>query len=123
MFAAIALRRAGKIDAQDVPRVFEELVDAPFGSAITLETDAAEPRRMMRAPRCQARTGTAPLLAPVRQRVRRHRTSTRSPLGRPPRLLRRPTRDVGEMTPAQLLGCADMFTAMLRRRVTRGPPN
>jgi hypothetical protein len=40
--AAIALHRAGRVDARDVPQVFERLVDAPFGSAITVEVDEAE---------------------------------------------------------------------------------
>ena len=39
VFAAIALRRQGKVEAADVPRAFETLSDAPFGAAITLETD------------------------------------------------------------------------------------
>jgi hypothetical protein len=42
VFACIALRRAGKVEPGDVPRVFEQLSDAPFGSAITMETDVAE---------------------------------------------------------------------------------
>ena len=42
VFAAIALRRAGKVEPRDVPQVFERLSDAPFGSAITMETDVAE---------------------------------------------------------------------------------
>ena len=37
VFAAIALRRAGKVETNEVPRAFEYLSDAPFdGSAITL---------------------------------------------------------------------------------------
>ena len=42
VFAAIALRRAGKIEAKDVPQVFERLSDAPFGAAVTLESDVAD---------------------------------------------------------------------------------
>ena len=42
VFAAIALRRAGRIEPREVPEVFERLSDAPFGSAITLETEEAE---------------------------------------------------------------------------------
>ena len=42
VFAAIALRRAGRIEAREVPQAFERLSDAPFGSAITLETEEAE---------------------------------------------------------------------------------
>ena len=38
-FAAIALFRAGKVTAREVPEVFERLADAPFGSTITLEGD------------------------------------------------------------------------------------
>ena len=42
VFAAIALRRAGKVEPKDVPQVFERLSDAPFGERITLETDLVE---------------------------------------------------------------------------------
>jgi hypothetical protein len=42
VFAVIALRRSGKVDARDVPDVFERLSDAPFGAAITMETEKAE---------------------------------------------------------------------------------
>lgn len=41
-FATIALHRAGKVQARDVPDVFERITDAPFGSTIRLETDRAE---------------------------------------------------------------------------------
>ena len=36
-FAAIALRRADKIEAQEVPAIYERIIDGPFGSTITLE--------------------------------------------------------------------------------------
>jgi hypothetical protein len=39
VFAVIALRRAGKIEAREVQQVFERIVDAPFSSSIRLETD------------------------------------------------------------------------------------
>ena len=42
VFAAIALRRAGKVEPKDVPATFERLSDAPFGAAITMETDQSE---------------------------------------------------------------------------------
>jgi hypothetical protein len=42
VFACIALRRAGKATPTEVPKLFEELSDAPFGSAITMETDVVE---------------------------------------------------------------------------------
>ena len=42
VFACIALHRAGKVEAREVPDVFETLSDAPFGSAITMETEAVE---------------------------------------------------------------------------------
>jgi len=40
--AAIALRRAGRIDNRGVPDVIERLVDAPYGTAIRLETDEVD---------------------------------------------------------------------------------
>jgi hypothetical protein len=40
--AAIALRRAGKIQADEVPAVFDRLADAPFGAAITLDLGQQE---------------------------------------------------------------------------------
>ena len=39
-FAAIALHRAGKVDAREVPAVFERLQDAPFGATIRLTSDS-----------------------------------------------------------------------------------
>jgi hypothetical protein len=43
VFAVIALRRAGRIEAREVPRVFELLADAPFdGAAIQYETEPVE---------------------------------------------------------------------------------
>ena len=42
VFACIALRRAQKVAPAEVPDVFERLSDAPFGSAITMETDVKE---------------------------------------------------------------------------------
>ena len=38
----IALHRAGRIEPRDVPRVFDKLIDAPFGSAITIEVEDDE---------------------------------------------------------------------------------
>jgi hypothetical protein len=43
IFAAIALRRAGRVEASEVPAVFDRLADAPFGSAITIEADEEKP--------------------------------------------------------------------------------
>jgi hypothetical protein len=41
-FAAIALRRAGKIENREVAEVYERLIDSPFERAIRLETDEPE---------------------------------------------------------------------------------
>ncbi len=42
VFACIALHRAGKVVSRDVPDTFEQLSDAPFGSAITMETEPVD---------------------------------------------------------------------------------
>lgn len=42
VFACIALRRAGKATPAEVPDVFEQLSDAPFGSTVRMETDVKE---------------------------------------------------------------------------------
>ena len=42
VLAVIALRRAGKVDTQSVPRTFDRLADAPFGAAVTMDTDRAD---------------------------------------------------------------------------------
>jgi hypothetical protein len=45
VLTVIAMRRAGRIDAGEVPGVFDRLADAPFGAAITVtdeEQDAGE---------------------------------------------------------------------------------
>jgi hypothetical protein len=39
-FAAIALRRAGRIQAEEVDAVFERIADAPYGSTIRMESDS-----------------------------------------------------------------------------------
>ncbi len=39
VLAAIALVRAGRIDAREVPQFFERLSDAPFGSSLTVNLD------------------------------------------------------------------------------------
>lgn len=40
--AAIVMRRAGKIEAKDVPAAYERFADLPFGEAITVKGDAEE---------------------------------------------------------------------------------
>ena len=51
VFAAIALRRAGKVEPRRrCPQVFERLSDAPFGSAITMETEVEEEVEAERPP-------------------------------------------------------------------------
>ena len=42
VFACIALRRASAVESREVTDLFERLSDAPFGSAITMETDREE---------------------------------------------------------------------------------
>jgi hypothetical protein len=43
VLAAIALKRARRVEASEVPATFERLVDAPFGSTIRLIPDPDEP--------------------------------------------------------------------------------
>jgi hypothetical protein len=40
--AVIVLHRAGKVERQEVPGVFDRLADAPFGSTITIEIEDDE---------------------------------------------------------------------------------
>jgi hypothetical protein len=42
VLAAVALRRAGKIETAQVPETYEKLADAPFGAAIRFESDTVE---------------------------------------------------------------------------------
>ena len=42
ILAVIVLRRAGTIQPDDVPRVFDRFLDAPFGSTITIEGEPTE---------------------------------------------------------------------------------
>lgn len=42
VLAAVAMRRAGRIGPGEVAAVFDRLADAPFGSAIRLETNIEE---------------------------------------------------------------------------------
>lgn len=41
-FAVIAMRRGGRIETGEVEAVWRRLADAPFGSTVRLEADAAE---------------------------------------------------------------------------------
>jgi len=41
VFAAIALRRAGRVETDELQRLFDRLADAPFGATVRLETDTA----------------------------------------------------------------------------------
>jgi len=41
-FAVIALRRAGKIQNDEVQALFDRFADAPFGATVQLDTDTAE---------------------------------------------------------------------------------
>jgi hypothetical protein len=42
VLAVIVLHRAGKVERQRVPDVFERLVDAPFGATVTIEVGEEE---------------------------------------------------------------------------------
>jgi hypothetical protein len=42
VFGAIALRRAGRIQQDEVPEIYERLLDAPAGSTIRLEGDTVD---------------------------------------------------------------------------------
>jgi hypothetical protein len=42
VLAAIAARRAGTVEARDIPDLVDRLADAPFGSTITLEAGDTE---------------------------------------------------------------------------------
>ena len=100
------------MEPKDVPQVFEQLSDAPFGAAITMETDVVEEEAEEPSPPPKARPRATPLLGQVRVRARRH--------CRCPRILWDARlgyfgigpAEVGELTPAQLLGCVDLFSAM-----------
>ena len=39
VLAIIALHRAGRVEARDVPKVFDRFADAPFGTTVTVEPD------------------------------------------------------------------------------------
>ena len=91
VFAVIALRRAGKVEPKDVPAVFERLSDAPFGAAITMETDVeVEEEARSRALLPKLDLERRHFWAQVRDRVRRHCRRPRKSLGCPARLLRYP---------------------------------
>jgi len=42
VFAAIAVRRAGKIQNDEIQGLFDRLADAPFGATVRLDTDTSE---------------------------------------------------------------------------------
>ena len=96
VFAVIALRRAGKVEREGRARASSSaLSDAPFGAAITMETDASdevEEETAKRSPPPASSTSSGDTSGPASRGVRRHRRSPRESLGRPARLLRYPPR-------------------------------
>jgi hypothetical protein len=60
VFAAIALRRAGRIVTKDVPDVFERIADAPFGTTIQFEADQADEEEADAGPPTSSSNGSEP---------------------------------------------------------------
>lgn len=58
VLAAIALRRAGRISAKEVPAAFETLIDAPFGSAVTIEGEPEETEEEDAGPPARSSNGS-----------------------------------------------------------------
>jgi hypothetical protein len=58
-FAVIALRRAGKIGADEVDAAYQRIADAPFGKTVRIEQDPAEVAQ-------EADAGPPPSKTPVR---------------------------------------------------------
>ena len=112
VFAAIALRRAGKVEAKDVPQVFERLSDAPFGERITLETDVAEEDDDAGPPAPSSSSNGDASGASSTDELGDIGADPGISLGCPPRLLRHPARRRRGHEPGAALGCADLFAAM-----------
>ena len=86
-FAVIALRRAGKVEPKRRSgQAFERLSDAPFGAAITMETDV-EKEEVEVSPPPESSTSSGGTSGPSSSRARRHRRRPSQPLGRTARLL------------------------------------
>ena len=110
VFACIALRRTGKVQAQDVPAVFDRLSDAPFGSAITLETEPVEEGDADSPPPSSSSSNGA-------DSGHSSPTSSETSAADPGSLWDArlgffgvsPTASRRALTPAQLLGCVDLF--------------
>jgi hypothetical protein len=66
VWATIALRRAGRIEAAEVPTVFERIADAPFGTTIRLEADPEdEPAADDAGPPPSNSNGNEPISGPA----------------------------------------------------------
>ena len=113
MFAAIALRRAGKVETNEVPRAFEYLSDAPFdGPGSRLETDTVEEGDADSPPPSSSSSNGATSGPDSTDELG---TIDGDPGGLWDARLgyfNVGPADVGDMTPAQLLGCVDYFAAM-----------
>jgi hypothetical protein len=63
VLAVIVLHRAGKVERQEVPAVFDKLVDAPFGAAIKIEV--GEDVEGDAGPPAESSNGSSPTSGPV----------------------------------------------------------
>ena len=117
VFACIALRRAQKATPAEVPALFERLSRRSLRLGDHDGDGRARRRPRMPALLRQARARTAALLGQLRRRARRHRRRPRALWDARLGFFGVSADEVGELTPAQLLGCVDLFQAMHGRRV------
>ena len=113
VWACVALTRAQKATPAEVPQLFERLIDAPYGSTFTLETDVVEEEVEESRP-------SSVKLERERRLFWSRFDAELGDIGAAPESLWDArlgyfgvrAEEVGERTPGQLMGCVDLFQAM-----------
>jgi hypothetical protein len=116
LFAALAvvcLHRDGKVDQRQVKDVFERILDAPFGTTLRVEGDLDEDTDEGDAgPPVSKLNGNEPTSGDASATSLETLVLPPKPSGTPAWFFAVGPDQVGELTPAQLMGCVDMFNAI-----------
>lgn len=84
VFAAIALRRAGRIEGREVPAIFERIADTAFETSIRLETEAeAETEDDESRPPMASSTASVPISGTNSESPSEKSDAPPSPIGTP----------------------------------------
>jgi len=81
VLAAIAIRRAGKVEAPEVPHVYERLLDAPAEAILRFESDEEEEPEGDAGPPAENSNGNTPIFGDDLKPSSASSEPTRSPIG------------------------------------------